>query len=154
VNSKGVVSEMINEAGQIPEEAVNNAKAHEQYDVLKKSLNAVHRPTTVRVGCYTYAIEWVDGTWTAGTNRYGECDYLTQIIRVNGQLSNTRIAETFLHELMHAVSDWYGRADAETIDREDLCLMVGHCLPMIWIDNPEVFAWWCELIGADMETVN
>ncbi len=106
----------------------------------------IERPNSIRIGGFTYAIEWVDGNWTASNGRYAETDLLGCEIRINASLSNARLADSFMHEITHAVIDWYGYTDDNQIGLEAVATTMGKCLPMVWRDNPGAFAWWSGLL--------
>ena len=109
----------------------------------------MNRPTSIRIGGYDYSILWVDGNWTSSTCKYGECDFVNCVIRINGTLPNQRIADTFMHELTHAVVDVFGMSHDKEYSCEWLAEAMGKCLPMLWRDNPDAFAWWNELVNSN-----
>lgn len=109
----------------------------------------VPRPTSVRIGTADYRIEWMDGNWSAGSVRYGECAYTTQVIRINADRPPMAVASTFIHEITHAIADWYGLDDGRDYSCECLATTIGAMLPMVWRDNPAAFEWWQSLIAGD-----
>jgi hypothetical protein len=103
------------------------------------------KPTSIKIGALDYAIEWQDGNWMAASERFGECSFTQQVIRINGTMPAHRVATTFLHEVTHAVLAHFGVHD-EKQDDEDIATMIGTGLTMVWRDNPDVLKWWSSLI--------
>jgi hypothetical protein len=106
----------------------------------------VNRPTSVKIGHLDYAIEWVGAEWAVGHNRKGEINYVEEVIRVVETLSPYSMADTFLHEIVHALTEHYDAASDDPISRENLSHWMGAGLVMVFRDNPEAFAWWSSLI--------
>ncbi len=110
------------------------------------------RPSRVRIGGFVYKIEWMDGNWTSSVNRYGECSSVNQVIRINDTISTERTASTFIHELTHAIIDWFG-INSEKMTDEDAAHALGKCFPIIWRDNPAAFEWWGSLVRGESDAV-
>ena len=105
----------------------------------------MERPTTIRIGSLCYTFEWTDGNWTASTERYGECDYIPQIIRINGQLRPDRLATNVVHEIIHAMLE-HSPHGHDNWSNEEIAKHLGYMLAGVWRDNPEVFDWWRSLL--------
>jgi hypothetical protein len=104
-----------------------------------------NRPNSIKVGGLLYTVEWRDGSWCAGTSHWGECNFVEQVIRINGDMLPDHIASTFLHEVTHAVLSHFGECDTKN-DDESICTIIGNGLSMVWRDNPKVFDWWQTLL--------
>jgi hypothetical protein len=144
-----MVSEMIDDVEQIPDEAANKAKVHGGYDALKKSLNTVNRPDKIRVGPIEYDIEWYGEADKRALNyAIGQFDGHMGIIRIAECLKPKHMACVFVHEVVHAVHWWIHSTtdDDQNVSEETSCNAAGYGLTDVWLDNPEVFAWWCSLV--------
>lgn len=108
-------------------------------------------PDKVRVAALDYRIDWVDSTWSFGTDRYGECAYSILTIRLNGQLLASQLARDFMHEVQHAGWDAMGcPGDSDPgFDRECVAEFSGNFWPMFWRDNPAAMKWWLSLLASD-----
>lgn len=105
------------------------------------------RPTRIKVGQADYAIEYVDAEWVNDNDLQGRIDYRKRVISIYEKRPAVEIAETFMHEVVHALLHHYNRIHLdEPIGNEDVSEWLGAGLVMVWRDNPEAFAWWSELI--------
>lgn len=102
------------------------------------------RPVLVKVIAHDYVISWKDDGWRYKEEHRGQCDGNTQEIIIVEQLPPSQIAETFLHEIMHALSFVLRPADELSI--EQCAVFFGPLLVAFWRDNPRTFAWWSALI--------
>lgn len=103
------------------------------------------RPTSIKVLNLDYEIHWHDEGWHEQTGSYGQQNIRRQVIRIDESAPPQLIADTFLHEVVHAVFDAFGLE--EKAEREEPItrrLATGLCT--IWKDNPKAFAWWQSLL--------
>jgi hypothetical protein len=102
-------------------------------------------PSKVKVGWCDYEIVDWNHHDAIGARRRGEqCDVSKQI-RVDTHLGNqAAIAETLLHEILHAIYCIFtiGQQD----DDERITQITSHGLATVIRDNPDVFAWIAENI--------
>lgn len=95
-------------------------------------------PTSVRVGCFDYAIEEWSPHLAATAQRLAECDRDNLVIRVRSDLPRQRIAEAVLHEILHAAFD---AGACEVGDEERIVGVLGGMLAQVWRDNPEIVSY-------------
>jgi hypothetical protein len=95
-------------------------------------------PKSVRIGYRDYTIENWASNMAAGAHRYGECDKMNGIIRVDTQFGPVKAANTLLHEIMHACCDIGEREDADNEERT-VSVLAG-TLTQVWRDNPDLVA--------------
>jgi hypothetical protein len=75
---------------------------------------------------------------------HGACIHDRQVIMMSSRMKDTFMADTFLHEIIHALNkamDLNEKPDDEAIARR---LATGLCT--FWQQNPEVFWWWASLL--------
>jgi hypothetical protein len=104
------------------------------------------KPTSIKIGYIDYTVTWVDNKWSDSTGRRGEIDYCGREIFIVQDMDNLSIADTFIHELMHALMQHYERNIETPIERERAVEIMGAGLVMVWRDNPDVLKWWSSLI--------
>ena len=106
-------------------------------------------PKTVRIGPFTFVVRWFDKTMWDVKEKDGWCDHDHQVIALYEGFSVERVAETFLHEVTHAV---IGQAflwgEDSTPSEENVVHVLGIALTAFWIQNPAAFRWWSKLIGG------
>lgn len=96
-------------------------------------------PKQVKIGWRIFTIEAFDRLEAIGRDRYGECNKVSGVIRVDTVHGPRQTAETLLHEIMHAMfSVWALR---EKDGEEEIVGTASHALCSVWVDNPEVLAW-------------
>ena len=74
----------------------------------------------------------------------GFCSVDAQLIAVAEDLVNDTIQDTFLHEVMHALTAAF---DLKEKDKEESFVRrqaTGICT--VWNDNPQALKWWRELV--------
>jgi hypothetical protein len=108
----------------------------------------IERPTRLKIGNLWYDIEYVGHDWIVKTDRTGEISYVEQRITVADCLKPEKLADTFLHEIIHALTHHYSRISDEPIKREDVAEWVGSGLVMVWQDNPQAFEWWSSIVKS------
>lgn len=108
----------------------------------------MNKPTSIKIGHLDYAIAWVDDKWVLENDRTGEVSFIKQEIRVAETLCNAKKADTFQHEIIHALFHHYERNIETPIERERAAEIIAAGLVMIWRDNPDVFAWWSGLLNT------
>ena len=94
---------------------------------------------SVRIGHRRYRIqEWSDAELVT-TDSYGQCDKQRGIIYICTHLDAIVVADTFLHEIMHAVWHEYNLQDDDREERIVHTLATG--LTQVMHDNPELLTW-------------
>ncbi len=101
---------------------------------------ATKKPTEIKILGFQYTIKWIDEC-SAGEN-LGWCDTTALTISIVANQPNTALANTFLHEVIHAVN--YSM-NIDSGDEEKLTNRLANGLCSVWSENPRVWAWWSSL---------
>lgn len=111
-------------------------------------------PTRVRVGSHWFKVEigGRDDHESGGT--FGFMDSLTQKISVRPGMTAQNLANTFIHECIHAMN-WVSRAGA-TADgyseiEEDFTCKIANGLCAFMQDNPKAMEWFARLNSLDYQ---
>jgi|TARA_R100001463_G_scaffold2960_3_gene12259 Zn-dependent peptidase ImmA (M78 family) len=100
-------------------------------------------PRKVKILNFTYKVKFVEATERDAAEADGWCDYDNQIIVICKSMSNQAIADTFLHECIHALNHSVGinfRKD------EDIARKVGTGICTLFKDNKAAMRWWISLL--------
>ena len=102
-------------------------------------------PTKIKVACYDIAVEDWSKKEADAAGQYGEFSFQDLVIKVTteGQ-ANTTIADTFIHEIMHAVYCIYHIRDKDKEERTVTTLSTG--MTQVYRDNPEVLQFIKEML--------
>lgn len=100
----------------------------------------MQRPSKIKILNLDYEIEWVDRDWTDQTGAFGCQSIAHQTIRVSISTKPQATADTFMHEVMHAICDGMGLKDEDNEEAYVTRLASGLCT--VWRDNPKAWAWW------------
>lgn len=114
------------------------------FEKMKARLSQFQRPTLVKVMNHDFEIKWVDGDVESGAQKYGWCNCNDQVIAVSSRLRSTQIADTFLHEVIHALNWMMEIKDGAK--EEEICTRLSSALCCFWRDNPEALTWWSRMI--------
>jgi len=94
---------------------------------------------SLRIGCRKYSVqEWADAEMMT-TDSYGQCDKQRGIIYICTHLDPIVVADTFLHEIMHAIWHEYNLQDSDQEERIVHTLSTG--LVQVMHDNPQLLTW-------------
>ena len=94
-------------------------------------------PTKIKVGAYDYQVEDWHSNKSRAADRFGECDRINKVIRVDTSIG-VRSLETLLHEILHAA--WF-EWNVQKGDDEERCIeTLSFALATIMRDNPGLFA--------------
>lgn len=100
------------------------------------------KPSKIKVGPFDYTVEFVDAEWVTEHDLQGRIDYRKRIISIYANRPDIELADTFLHEVMHALLHHYNRIHLEEPMRnEDIAEWLSSGLVMVWRDNPDALAW-------------
>jgi hypothetical protein len=103
-------------------------------DVFKKL------PSSVRIGCYSFSVEIMNGDDANIAGVYGAMMSFGHKIRLNPLMSAQQAANTFIHEVLHAIHLVYGLSDGS--DEETFTSLSANGLCAFWQDNTEACKWW------------
>ena len=102
------------------------------------------RPTMVKVLNFDFEVKWVDKDAEDGAQKFGWCNCNTQIIGISSANKPKQLADTFLHEVMHALNWVLGIKDG--VKEEEICQRLSSGICCFWIDNPKTLEWWSALL--------
>jgi hypothetical protein len=98
-------------------------------------------PESLKIGPYTYRLEEWPHDEAADRERWGECCYKRQVLRVDTSYSGDRILSILLHETLHAIFEAW-TIDLERVkDSEDIVNPLAKGLSAVLVDNPELVDW-------------
>lgn len=103
-------------------------------------------PRQVRIGCYTFQIEISERFDADAAGQWGHTNFVGNRIRLSPDMSRERLANTFIHECLHAMHHVYGLLGGEHSE-EEYTTLDANALCAFYRDNPEAFAWWQEALG-------
>ena len=78
-----------------------------------------------------------------GSGTMGFCSVDAQLIVVAEDQANDAMQDTFLHEVMHALTAAF---DLKEKDKESFVRRLATGICTVWNDNPKAFKWWRELV--------
>ena len=103
-------------------------------------------PASIRVGAWDFAIEKWDSCTTAGRHRWGECSVNEMHLGIQRDMpSRAKAAQTFVHELTHAVWWAFGVDDSDKEERAVNLLATGWTC--VYRDNPWLLDWLKEAVS-------
>lgn len=97
----------------------------------------------MRILNLTYKVKFVDETERIAAEADGWCDSTTQTIALFANLPKEAMADTFLHECIHAIGNTMG---VEWSREEHVAQRIATGLCTVWKSNPSVFRWWRSLL--------
>lgn len=93
-------------------------------------------PRKVKIGCYDISVvDWHPHA-AAALGRYGEFSSLELLIRIDLSVNPVVIANTLLHELMHAIYWVYEIRDGDDQERTVTTMATG--MTQVFKDNPNI----------------
>ena len=95
-------------------------------------------PASVRVGPHTYRLVMVPDGVMDDAGRVGHCCPERLVIALDSGQRPSQLADTILHELVHAL---LRSVDLESAEEERVCLALGPGLLALVRDNPSLVAW-------------
>jgi hypothetical protein len=107
-------------------------------------------PTTLRIGCYEFRVEVQDFEDAETDRAFGHMQPSNQKIRLRPGMTPRNLANTFIHEVMHALHFFMATGNFLKYDEpldphaveEEFVLKGANGLCMFWQDNPKACAWW------------
>ncbi len=104
-------------------------------------------PQSVRIGPFDWKVENWPSQHACSANRLGECDFILTTIRIRTDMPAARIAETLVHESLHAV--WYvsGCRFAAGDEEKIVSVMAMHWISVLR-DNPWLPGWIAACVGV------
>ena len=109
-----------------------------------KASSTVGRPDELKILNLTYKVIFSSQEEMIVSGAMGFCSLDAQLIALAEDQPNDAMQDTFLHEVMHALTAAF---DLKEKDKEESFvrrLATGICT--VWNDNPKAFKWWRELV--------
>lgn len=99
-------------------------------------------PKSVRVGCYEFRIEVHEADDAEADGAFGHMNPISQKIRLRPGMTPQNLANTLLHEIMHAIH-WFHACnpDCSADIEEEYTLKGTNGLCAFWQDNPKTMTW-------------
>ena len=108
----------------------------------------IDKPMAVKIGANVYTITYQDETiHSPEGERIGEISYINRTITVVNQQCIVDMADTLLHEIIHAILEHFGYCDKK-LKPEVVANLVSRGLIMVFVDNPDLLVWLSEQTSA------
>lgn len=99
-----------------------------------------YRPTEIKILNLDYDIAWIDHKDQQEHERFGWCDTNNQRIKVGVDNKPKKVAQTFIHEVLHA--EFRAMDLHDNCKQEDIVSAFSTALCALWQQNPEAMEWW------------
>lgn len=106
-------------------------------------------PKSVRVGCYLFRIEVAEFEDHEAEGSFGHMNPISQKIRLRPGMTAQNLANTFIHEVLHAIYFYLRPNDEE--GEEAYVTNGANGLCAFWQDNPEAVKWWVNLLKLEIK---
>lgn len=103
-------------------------------------------PKRVRIGHRFYRVKFLPEIESENVLCDGLCVWQPAEILIANYLDPQALAETFLHECLHAMHQESGVVDEST--EEQCTTLDAKSLCRLWQDNPAAMRWWIQLVTA------
>lgn len=100
-------------------------------------------PTSLKIGNFRFTVEIEDFGDSVATGSFGHMNQVSHKIRVAQHQTAQNLADTFLHEVLHAIHVYFDLQDEN--DEEDFTLFGARGLCQVWQDNPKAMDWWASI---------
>lgn len=100
-------------------------------------------PTQLRIGSYDYQVVVMNPNDPDNTRLFGDMSAAMQRIRIAPGMTPKRLANTFMHEVLHAVNEYFGIDDQSTEEQGVTQGANGLCL--FFQNNPAACQWWIKV---------
>jgi hypothetical protein len=101
-------------------------------------------PRSLKIGNFRFAVELQDAGDANASSSFGHMNPVNQMIRMAPDQNAQNLADTFIHEVLHAIHFHFGLLGDDK-DEEDFTTMGAHGLCQLWQDNPQAMAWWVSI---------
>ena len=105
------------------------------------------RPVNVRVGVHTYRLVFDRDAMNAASAEHGDrllgrCDTEALVIVADDRQAGSQLAETLVHEVLHACFDLIGATEDVSSDVEErLVRRLAPVVAGVVADNPKLVGW-------------
>ena len=106
-------------------------------------------PKTVRIGCYSFRVEVGESDDHEAEGTFGHMNGISMKIRVRPGMNDQKLANTFIHEVIHGLNLWSGagvNCDSFSDTEEDFTYKIANGLCAFWQDNPNAMKWWADTV--------
>jgi hypothetical protein len=110
----------------------------------------IQPPETLKIGNLFFSVRFYDGSIERGSRMFGWCNTDDQAIYLSNRTAPAKQAETFLHEIVHALYWFY--ALPEKAEEEQVCKTIPSGINMIFFDNPDWLSWYLRSINNTSTT--
>lgn len=104
-------------------------------------------PSHIRVGYRDFAIEAWEPLDASGASKFGEMSNMAGVIRVRADLPPQELANTLLHEVIHA-AHFIGGIQGGEESEEHTTVILANQLTQVWRDNPDFVAFMSKCLTA------
>lgn len=105
-------------------------------------------PKSVRIGCYNFRV--IVGRHSEHLETFGHMDVINKEISIAPGLRGHDLANTFLHEVIHAVHVHFGLLHMEELRSEEaFTTLTANGLCAFWQDNPKAIDWFMKAVTTD-----
>lgn len=105
-------------------------------------------PTSIKVGPFVYSVDLssraIAGARMDNAGLTAQADHIKQSVTVDPDMAETGIAESLLHEVLHAVHRTVGINAQDKLRAHDLIYRTCPTLLLILRDNPDLVAFLTE----------
>lgn len=106
-------------------------------------------PKKLKIGCYSFRVEVLEADDAEADAQFGHMNSVNQKIRVRPGMTAQNLADTFIHEVIHAIH-WHANLYNDNTE-EEFTLLTAHGLCSLWQDNPKAMKWWVDLNAQGMK---
>ena len=106
----------------------------------------------ILIGGIWFRVFWVSKGIEEGAAKFGWCDLNNQSIYISNALSTSKVIDTFLHEVLHALY-WFFSLDSKASEEEKVVSCLSSGINMVWINNPYWFNWYTNLLNDQKPTI-
>lgn len=99
-------------------------------------------PGPIKVGPFDFKIRWTGKAEAEKKKALGTCDKNEHVISIYAGLNHLQMADTFLHEILHAVHHVILGPGGDERKEEVAVEAYSIGLTMVARDNPRFFEWW------------
>lgn len=110
-------------------------------------------PKAVRVGCFQFKVT-MGAIEHDMTSSFGFMAPSMKLISVAPNMSAQELANTFMHEVIHAIHHVYGlmrHPEDPQPSEEEYTNLTANGLCAFFQDNPQACAWWMKTLRAEGE---
>lgn len=101
-------------------------------------------PKVLKIGNFHFPVVVLESGAAQASNAHGSMCPVTQIIRISPGQNAQNLADTFIHEVLHAIH-YHFELLGDNAPEELLTTLTAHGLCQLWQDNPLGMAWWVNI---------